>query len=230
MVFVVAEKLHYKKIELNNMNLSECVNYNRDCRIYIAGPMTGLPDYNYPKFLRVEEDLKRMGYKHILNPARIANGETGKCYSYYIRESLNLIKNADVVVFLNGWENSKGANLEHHCATLMNLKLFDESYNLINLNEKEVDHRSICEIADILVSSDRQDDYGHPFDNFSDIGRVWGMQLNIPDIPPETVGLMMVGVKLCREKFKPKRDNLIDGAGYFKCVDMVNDKKKKLQK
>jgi hypothetical protein len=210
------------------MNLSECINYNRDCRIYIAGPMTGLPSYNYPKFLSVEEDLKKMGYKNILNPARIANGETGKAYSYYIRESLNLIKNADAVVFLNGWENSKGANLEHHCAKLMNLKIFDENYDLINLNESEVNKKSICEIADNLVSSDRQSTYGHPYDNFKDIGRVWGMILNLPDIAPEKVGLMMAGVKIAREKFLPKRDNLIDLCGYAKTVDLIQDKKKEL--
>jgi hypothetical protein len=214
-------------------NLKDVVNYNRECRIYIAGPMTGLPDYNYPKFLSVEADLKKMGYKHILNPARIANGETGKCYSYYIRESLNLIKNADAVVFLNGWEKSKGANLEHHCSTLMGLKTFDENYysldhNKKEVDEKEVDDRSICEIADHLVSSDRQSTYGHPYDNFKDIGRVWGMILDLPDIDPEKVGLMMAGVKIAREKFLPKRDNLIDLCGYAKTVDLIQEKKKEL--
>ncbi len=40
-------------------------------------------------------------------------------------------------------------------------------------------------------------------------------------IPPELVGLMMVGVKISREVNHPKRDNRVDGAGYFNCVDMV---------
>ena len=211
-------------------NLKDIVNYNRECKIYIAGPMSGLPNHNYPKFLSVEADLRDMGYKNILNPAHIANGDTGKIYSYYIRESLNLIKDANAVVFLNGWQKSKGAQLEYHCSTLMDLKTFDEDYNRFYKNEEEpVEDKTICEIADDLVSSDRQKTYGHPFSNFTDIGRVWGMILDLPDIPPEKVGLMMVGVKIAREKFLPKRDNRIDGAGFFKCVDMIHQKKKQLK-
>jgi len=212
------------------MNLRDIVNYNKNCNIYIAGPMTGLPDYNYPKFNAMERTLRKAGYSMILNPADIAGGETGYHYSYYIRESLKLVSKADAVVFLNGWENSKGANLEFHAASLMGLKCWNENLDLMERTISDEERKSICEIADSLVSSDRQADYGHPFDNFSDIGRVWGMLLGIPDIPPETVGLMMVGVKLSREKFQPKRDNLIDGAGYFKCVDMVKQKRKELKK
>jgi len=211
------------------MNLRDCLEHNKHCSIYIAGPMTGLPDYNYPKFHSMESLLREMGFRNILNPADIAGGETGYYYGYYIRESLKMIAKADIVVFLDGWENSKGANLEFHAAQLMGLKCWDEKLYLME-PKKDEKLQSICEIADSLVSSDRQADYGHPFDNFSDIGRVWGMQLGLPDIPPETVGLMMVGVKLSREKFQPKRDNLVDGAGYFKCVDMVKQKRKELKK
>jgi hypothetical protein len=209
------------------VNLRDIVNYNQNCKIYIAGPMTGLPEYNYPKFYEIESLLREIGYSFIFNPAEIANGETGRHYSYYIRESLKMISKADAVVFLNDWENSKGANLEFHAAKLMGLKCWNENLDVLEL-KKDEHEKSICEIADHLVSFDRQSLYGHPYDNFTDIGRVWGMQLGLPDISPETVGLMMVGVKLSREKFQPKRDNLIDGAGFFKCVDMIHQKKTEL--
>lgn len=211
------------------MNLSDIVNINKECRIYIAGPMSGLPSYNYPKFLSVEADLRAMGYENILNPAKIANGKTGLCYSYYIRESLNLIKDADAVVFLDGWQNSKGAQLEYHCATTMNLKLFDERYSPLKPEKVEEDKRTVCEIADNLVSTERQKTYGHPYDNFKDIGRIWGTILNLEDIPPEKVGLMMIGVKIAREKFLPKRDNRIDLCGYAKTIDIIHQKKKELE-
>ena len=38
----------------------------------------------------------------------------------------------------------------------------------------------------------------------------------------------MAGVKIAREKFLPKRDNLIDLCGYAKTVDLIQDKKKEL--
>jgi hypothetical protein len=212
------------------MNLKDCIDYNKNCKIYIAGPMTGLPDYNYPAFNIMERVLRELGYSNILNPADIAGGETGHHYSYYIRESLKLISRADAVVFLNGWENSKGANLEFHAASLMGLKLWDENLDLIEKKISDNETKSICEIAEHLVSFDRQASYGHPYDNFTDIGRVWGMQLGLPNIPPETVGLMMVGVKLSREKHQPKRDNLVDGVGFLKCVDLIHKRQKELQK
>lgn len=83
---------------------------------------------------------------------------------------------------------------------------------------------SILTIAERLTNHNRQDDYGHPFDNFTDIGRIWGMILNRPDISPQTVGLMMAGLKIAREKHSHLRDNLIDGAGYFNAIDMCYER------
>jgi hypothetical protein len=37
----------------------------------------------------------------------------------------------------------------------------------------------------------------------------------------------MVGVKLAREAYSPKRDNLVDGAGYFGTVQMVMDERQR---
>lgn len=61
--------------------------------------MTGLPEHNYPEFFKMENVLKDMGYNNILNPARIANGDTTKPYSFYIRECLKMISGADFVIF-----------------------------------------------------------------------------------------------------------------------------------
>jgi len=37
--------------------------------IYIAGPMSGLPEFNYPAFFAAAEQLTAAGYD-VLNPAR----------------------------------------------------------------------------------------------------------------------------------------------------------------
>jgi hypothetical protein len=37
------------------------------------------------------------------------------------------------------------------------------------------------------------------------------------DLGPEDVALFMVAVKLSRECHEPKRDNLVDAAGYLEC-------------
>jgi Domain of unknown function (DUF6378) len=86
---------------------------------------------------------------------------------------------------------------------------------------------TILEEADRLINGDRQVAYSHPLDDFTATGRVWGAILSgflgqeVPDIPAEYVAMMMVGVKLSRESRHLKRDNRVDGCGYFGCEDLV---------
>ena len=90
----------------------------------------------------------------------------------------------------------------------------------------ESEHETINQEADRLIHGDRNLTYDHPLDNFERIARIWSVVLGI-EVTPEQVGLCMVGVKLAREAYLPKRDNLVDGAGYFGTVQMVRDEKKR---
>jgi hypothetical protein len=76
------------------------------------------------------------------------------------------------------------------------------------------------EAAD-LVAGQRQQDYGHPLDNFTTTGRLWAAVLGLDEIPAEKVALMLVCLKVGRESHQPKRDNRVDGAGYFAALDLV---------
>lgn len=82
--------------------------------------------------------------------------------------------------------------------------------------------------AQRLVHGDRQAAYGHPFDDYTRTGRIWGAMLGIPDIDPRLCCLMMAAVKISRECNAPKRDNRVDGAGYFECADMVARRQEEL--
>ena len=79
---------------------------------------------------------------------------------------------------------------------------------------------SILEEAKRIVHGDRGENYGHPFEDFSRTAQIWSAILGI-DVEPEQVALCMVGVKISREVHRPKRDNIVDGAGYFETLDMV---------
>ena len=74
--------------------------------------------------------------------------------------------------------------------------------------------------AQKLVHGDRNADYGHPLDDFARTARMWSAILGV-EVSPEQVGLCMVAVKISRQCNRPKRDNLVDGAGYFETVSMV---------
>jgi len=80
---------------------------------------------------------------------------------------------------------------------------------------------SILEEAQRLVHGDRGEDYGHPIEDFTRTGKLWGAILNI-EVSPREVALCMAALKISREVNKPKRDNRVDAAGYFETLDMVD--------
>ena len=77
-------------------------------KVYIAGKITGDPNYK-SKFNAVKERLELMG-DVILNPATLPEGMTP---ADYMRICLAMIDTADLVVFLDDYQQSKGAMLEH---------------------------------------------------------------------------------------------------------------------
>lgn len=94
--------------------------------------MTGYDNFNYPSFEQMEKILIDAFWckpENILNPIRIADGDTTKPYDFYIRASIHMIAEATDVVFLDGWEKSKGAVLEYHIAKTMGLNLLDQNFN-----------------------------------------------------------------------------------------------------
>lgn len=80
-------------------------------RLYIAGPMTGLPDLNYPAFSAAEVRLDVVGYD-VLNPARTQGREGCRVWLDYMRASLRDIADADGIATLPGWADSTGASIE----------------------------------------------------------------------------------------------------------------------
>jgi len=84
---------------------------------------------------------------------------------------------------------------------------------------------SILEEAQELIHGDRHEDYGHPFKDFSKTARLWSVVLGV-DVTPEQVALCMVCLKISRELHRPKRDNIVDAAGYLGTLEMVLDYRK----
>lgn len=79
---------------------------------------------------------------------------------------------------------------------------------------------TILDEAKRIVYGERGENYGHPFEDFSRTAQIWSAILGIK-VEPEQVALCMVGLKISREVNRPKRDNVVDGAGYFENLDMV---------
>lgn len=90
-------------------------------RLYIAGPMTGLPGKNLRTFMAAEEMLHACGYE-VENPAR-NEAEDGEDADWidYMRLSLVQLSKSDGIAVLSEWEKSKGARIEVELFTSLDL-------------------------------------------------------------------------------------------------------------
>jgi hypothetical protein len=90
---------------------------SRDECWYISGPMTGLPDFNYPAFEAAEEALQLRGL-NVKSPHRIPHPEDDllKTWEYFMREALKIQLECTHQLMLPGWDKSKGGRREFDIA------------------------------------------------------------------------------------------------------------------
>lgn len=103
-------------------------------RVYISGPMTGLPGYNYQAFLEAETKLRAQGYE-VENPAR---NEPQDCWLDYMRQAVAQLAECDAVHLLPGWKDSRGAQVEYQLARGLGLWVMYPPRPLIARQQVEV--------------------------------------------------------------------------------------------
>ncbi len=104
-------------------------------KIYIAGPMSGIPEFNFPAFNEAAARLEAVGYT-VFNPAQkdeeegldeeaFATGdhllvqERGFDFRAAYLWDVSKVIEADAIYMLRGWESSPGAVGEHAVAVAM---------------------------------------------------------------------------------------------------------------
>jgi hypothetical protein len=103
--------------------------------IYIAGPMTGLPEFNYPAFFMAEHILARDWL--VNNPARMDGIDTTGmkglhsevpefCLKQAMKRNCHAICESDAIYMLKGWEKSRGAMVEIQLAIYLGLEIHYE--------------------------------------------------------------------------------------------------------
>lgn len=106
-------------------------------RVYVAGPMSGIPQFNYPAFDDAAGVLREQGYE-VSSPAEMDDpniraaalasktgnfrefdailerqGHQPETWGDFLSRDVKLVADGvDMVVLLPGWENSRGARLE----------------------------------------------------------------------------------------------------------------------
>lgn len=112
-------------------------------KIYVAGPMRGIPEFNFPAFHAATARLRAAGHE-VFNPAErdiqyhgvdISKGNADGCeekaakdHGFNLREALKddlefICLHADAVAVLPGWEKSRGAQAEVATAYALGLQV-----------------------------------------------------------------------------------------------------------
>jgi hypothetical protein len=96
-------------------------------RVYISGPMTGLPNHNFPAFHEAAAAWRLAGWD-VLNPAESFEGAGGLPYKIYAEHDVALLQASQAIAMLPGWDDvgSRGAVWERLIAErMLGLPVYD---------------------------------------------------------------------------------------------------------
>ena len=105
-------------------------------KIYLSGPMSGVPEQNQPLFADVARHLRNLGHEVMSPPemdkaagaspdAGVVGGDERARQEAFRRDFQTLTAWAEAIVMLPDWANSIGAKAEYVCAYLVGLQLFE---------------------------------------------------------------------------------------------------------
>ena len=92
-------------------------------RLYLAGPMSGFAQHNFPLFHEAARLLRGQGHE-VFNPAENKDGDVKQPRSFYMRIDIPALMASQAVVLLPGWEESRGASLEAWLAIDLDLPVY----------------------------------------------------------------------------------------------------------
>jgi hypothetical protein len=96
-------------------------------KIYISGPVSGLPEGNKPAFDKVAANLFSSGLAYF-NPQDVpphpeSMTDKDEIWRYYMRRCVKEIPDCTQIWMLPGWQASKGANWEFNIAVMLGLQV-----------------------------------------------------------------------------------------------------------
>lgn len=90
--------------------------------LYLSGPMTGYPEFNYPLFHAKAASLREQGWG-VFNPAEWPYEEVGVKGSFAKYSAVICSEDCHAIYLLPGWRNSTGAMAEYHLAKAVGLEI-----------------------------------------------------------------------------------------------------------
>lgn len=132
---------------IRNEDVVEAVEHGMS-RMYLSGPMTGIPNYNHELFDKVAKEFRDANFA-VCSPSEFFDGDLTKERKEYMREAVKYLLEADTIVLLPGWEESKGSRLEAAIATELDLIV-------VEYVENDEQAAKLPPVGGMLTSLDRQ--------------------------------------------------------------------------
>jgi hypothetical protein len=105
-------------------------------RVYVAGPITGLPNGNKEEFEAAVKWLRERTSFEVISPLEMDSSEEfaatmanhyGEVYWHRMVEDFKTVISVDALVLLNGWARSKGARIEVFVALSLGKRFYEWS-------------------------------------------------------------------------------------------------------
>lgn len=103
-------------------------------RIYLCGPMRGLPNFGFDRFDAAAARLRALGHE-VFSPAELDrqagfNETTDEPSPAFLREAMErdviaICRFCDTIALLPGWEQSQGVKVELAVAKFLGLRVID---------------------------------------------------------------------------------------------------------
>jgi len=96
-------------------NCKEKETMSTPATVYICGPMTGLPEHNYPAFHAEAKALRAEGHT-VVNPAELDHS-ANETWEDHMKTDVKAMMDCDTICVLPGADNSDGATKERMIAS-----------------------------------------------------------------------------------------------------------------
>jgi hypothetical protein len=131
-------------------------------KAYLAGPMSGVPQFNFPEFYRVAALLRGDGWD-IISPAELDDEQTAAdalksaagdpvdqkpSWGDFLARDVKIVADeVKAIIFLPGWEKSRGAKLEAFTGLLTPGFLFFKWVDdTVKSCVEQIDPRSVIQV------------------------------------------------------------------------------------
>jgi len=95
-------------------------------KIYLSGPMSGIPEFNAPAFAHYAQKYRDLGHE-VVSPPELDKEANDVDYESCIKRDMRVLVDAGIeaLYMLPGWQKSKGANLEKLLAELTGIPCYE---------------------------------------------------------------------------------------------------------